>query len=105
MATIQQLLAILPNSRQNAIHAANIASQLGISDGGVEVEARTLIKAAIQNGHIIVSNTRAGYWLSSNKQEIQQYIYSLENRANETMRRAVGVKTAWNNANPNDQIP
>ena len=54
---------------------------------------------------MIVSNTRIGYWLSTNKLEIQEYITSLEDRARETSQRAQRLKQAWNSANPTNQIP
>ena len=52
MATIQQLLAILPQSKQNAIHAIDIAQRLGLPTGGNQVETRQLIREAIQQSHI-----------------------------------------------------
>jgi hypothetical protein len=61
--------------------------------------------AAIQAGYTIVSNTSIGYWLSSNKAEIQVCIDSLESRANDTFLRADELKNAWNTANPTNQIP
>ncbi len=105
MATVQQLLSILPNSRQTAIHAIDIARGLGLPITGNQVETRQLIREAIQAGHTIVSNTSVGYWLSSNKAEIQAYIDSLESRANDTFSRANELKNAWNSANPTNQIP
>jgi len=59
---------------------------------------------AIRARHTIVSNTSVGYWLSSNKAEIQVYIDSLESRANGTFLRANELKSAWNSANPTNQI-
>ena len=105
MATIQQLLAILPNSKQTAIHAEDIATRLGLLVTGNQVETRQLIREAIQAGNTIVSNTRIGYWLSSNKTEIQDYIDSLESRASDTLLRVDELKNAWNSANPTNQIP
>lgn len=105
MATIQQLLSILPNSKQTAIHAEDIAISLGLPTTGNQVETRQLIRESIQAGHTIVSNTRVGYWLSSNKAEIQDYIDSLESRANDTFLRANELKNAWNSKNPTNQIP
>ena len=104
MATIQQLLAILPNNRQTAIHARDIARQLGLPIGGNEVETRQLIRDAIRQGHFIVSSTRVGYWLSSNKNEVQRYISSLQNRADDTQQRANELRQAWNAINPNNVI-
>ncbi|KAA6327958.1 hypothetical protein EZS27_023096 [termite gut metagenome] len=104
MATINQLISILPHSKQSAIHAVDIARKLRLPTSGNQVEARLLIRDAIRNGHTIVSNTSAGYWLSSDKSEIKQYIKSLENRADDTEQRADELKQSWNAANPINQI-
>ena len=104
MATIQQLLTILSRSKQTAVHAEDIARQLGLPVSDNQVETRQLVREAIQAGNTIVSNTRVGYWLSSDKTEIQTYINSLENRANDTKLRADELRQAWNSANPNNII-
>jgi hypothetical protein len=104
MATIQQLLAILPNSKQTAIHAVDIATRLGLPTSENQVETRQLIRDAIREGHTIVSNTRVGYWLSSERSEIQEYIKSLESRANDTNLRAEELKQVWNFSNTDNQI-
>lgn len=104
MATIEQLLSILPHSKQSAIHAVNIAKKLGLPQEGNQVETRQLIREAIRNGRTIVSNTKVGYWLSSDKSEVQDYMNSLESRADDTMQRANELKQAWNTANPTNQI-
>ncbi len=105
MATIQQLLAILPNSKRTAIHASEIATKLGLPTTRNQVETRELIREAIEAGHTIVSNTKVGYWLSSNKVEVKNYIRSLEKRANDISLRADELKNAWNLSNTTNQIP
>lgn len=40
MATIKQLLGIIPFGKENAIHAEEIARLLGLPTGGNQVEAR-----------------------------------------------------------------
>ncbi|MDR0541350.1 MAG: hypothetical protein LBH19_03965 [Dysgonamonadaceae bacterium] len=100
MATIQQLLAILPNSMQTAILAEDITRLLSLQISEQQLEARQLIRAAIREGHVIVSNTWVGYWLSSDKSEVQEYITALENKAKDTLQRADELKQAWNLANP-----
>jgi len=103
-ADIVRLIAILPNSKAHAIHDPDIAARLNLPTGGNQVEARTLIRYAIQNGHFILSNTRIGYWISNSKQEIQEYIDSLQSRADDTSLRSDELKAAWNLQNPNNQI-
>ena len=105
MATINQLLNVIPYGKENAIHAEDIARQLQLPTGGNQVEARGLIRDAIQNGHIILSTPTSGYWRSNDKQEVQNYIQSLNERAQEISDRSAAIKRAWNNANPQNLIP
>ena len=109
MATIQQLLAVLPNGmpmhKRDRKHAKDIARALQLPTGGNQVATRQLIRDAIQQGYIIASSPNTGYWLSSNQAEVQNCITSLNNRAMDTYLRAQELKNAWNTANPNNQIP
>ena len=105
MATVAQLLAILPHSKSQAIHARDIARILNLPIGGNEVETRNLIRDAILQGNVILITHKNGYWLSSNKQEIMRCIASLTNRANEIADRSDALRDAWNNANPQNLIP
>ena len=104
MTDVQNLISILPNHRSNAIHALEIAQQLGFPTGGNQVETRALIRYAIQQGHTIISNTRIGYWISNDANEIQSYIDSLQSRADDTALRSDEIRDAWNQRNPNSQI-
>ncbi len=101
---INQLIGIIPSGKQNAIHAIVIARRLNYPTGGNQVETRGLIRYAIQNGHIILSNTRVGYWVSQSKIEIETYIQSLQSRADDTYRRSEELKNTWNFLNPNNTI-
>ena len=101
---INQLIGIIPSGKQNAIHAIEIARRLNYPTGGNQVETRGLIRYAIQNGHIILSNTRVGYWVSQSKIEIETYIQSLQSRADDTYRRSEELKNTWNILNPNYTI-
>ena len=104
MATISQLLGIIPFGKANAIHAEEIARLLNLPTGGNQVEARGLIREAIQGGNIILSTPSSGYWRSNDKQEVQNYITSLNERAQEISDRSLAIKQAWNNANPQNPI-
>ena len=101
---INQLIRIVPSGKQNAIHAIEIARRLNYPTGGNQVETRGLIRYAIQNDHIILSNTRVGYWVSQSKIEIETYIQSLQSRADDTYRRSEELKNTWNFLNPNNTI-
>lgn len=104
---INNLLAIIPVGRNNAITARVIAQGLGCPVGGNQVRTRQLIGFAIDNGSIILSSSARrpkGYWISNDVNEVRQYIHSLRNRANEINDRANNLRTGWNNSNPNNQI-
>ena len=103
-ADITRLISLLPTSKTNAIHAYDIAQQLGLPTDRNQVEARALIRFAIQNGHYILSNTRVGYWVSNNKTEIQKYINSLRSRASDTLQRSDELRNSWNANNPSNTI-
>lgn len=105
MATIPQLLAAIPYGKSNAIHAKALAQQLGLPVGGNEVETRQLIREAISQGHIILSIPAIGYWRSNDRQEVLEYINSLQERADEIYDRSDAIKNAWNAANPTNAIP
>lgn len=102
---VQRLLGIIPFGKQHSIHAKDIARALNYPTGGNQVETRSLIRFAIQQGHIIISSPKKGYWRSNNKQEVSNYISALVNRAANINTRSMEVKTAWNQANQNNQIP
>lgn len=104
MATVQQLLRIIPLGKQNAIHAEDIARQLNLPTDGNQVETRGLIREAIMAGYIILSIPVLGYWRSNDKREVQNYISSLDERAQEISNRSAAIKRAWNNTNPQNPI-
>lgn len=102
---LQRLLNIVPFGRENAMHAEDIANSMGYPTGGNQVETRALIRYAIQQGYIIVSTSRDGYWRSNVKQDVIDCTNSLINRADEINDRCNELKNAWNQANPNNIIP
>jgi hypothetical protein len=55
-------------------------------------------------GHIILSIPALGYWRSNDKREVQNYISSLDERAQEISDRSAAIKRAWNNTNPQNPI-
>jgi hypothetical protein len=104
LADVTKLLKILPTNKTNAIHAFDIATKLNLPTDGNQVETRALIRFAIQSGYLIVSNTRDGYWISNDKQEVWEYIKSLQSRADDTTLRSDELRTAWNKQNPHNPI-
>lgn len=105
MATIQQLMSIIPNGKNQALKARQIAQQLRLRVGGNEVETRNLIRDAIRQGNVIISTPKNGFWQSNNRNEVESCINSLNNRAQEIKNRSDAIKNAWNRANPNNLIP
>ncbi|WP_294599872.1 hypothetical protein [uncultured Rikenella sp.] len=104
MAPINDLLRVIPLGKQNAIHAEDIARLLNLPTGGNQVEARGLIREAILQGNIILSIPKVGYWRSNSKTEVETYITSLNERAQEINERSIAIKQAWNSANPQNVI-
>lgn len=105
MATIQQLLNIIPHSKSTAMHADAIAIALGLPTSGTCEATRALIREANIQGHFIVNTIDDGFWLTSNKQEILDYLDTLSNRIKGTQDRINAIKSHWNTYNPNNIIP
>lgn len=101
---VQHLLEIIPFGKKNAVHAIDIAKELGYECGGNQVETRQLIRYAIRKGHIILSTSKNGYWCSNSKQEIENCIKGLRNRAEDINKRSIELKENWNKNNPNNLI-
>ena len=101
---VQHLLEIIHFGKKNAVHAIDIAKTLGYECGGNQVETRQLIRYAIQKGHIILSTPKSGYWRSNSKQEIENCIKDLRNRAEDINKRSIELLKNWNKNNPNNLI-
>lgn len=104
MVTIQQLLNVIPTDRQHAIHANQIAQALGLSTSGTCETTRALIREANMQGYFIVNTVDEGFWLTSDKQEIVEYLDSLLSRIIGTQERINAIKTHWNSTNPQNLI-
>tara|TARA_B100001989_G_C24335631_1_gene362328 strand:+ start:266 stop:577 length:312 start_codon:yes stop_codon:yes gene_type:complete len=98
--TIAQLVAFLQTGKRNAITAREIAEHFNISDGGVEVQTRDVIRMAIENGELIAS-TNQGFFLIENEEEYEEYIDSLESRRDEIANRITNLRNNWNNRGNN----
>ena len=105
MATVNQLFQYLRTnnnvSRQNPITARDLANHFGISDGGVEVEIRNVIRNAIKQGHLIGSCNR-GFYLINSLPEVEHNLNSLRSRAKNILVRRRNILNSWNNR-PNQQ--
>lgn len=101
---LQRLLDIIPFGKENAIHAKDIARSLGYPTWGNQVQTRQLIRYAIQQGYVILSTPKNGYWRSTNIEEVNKCINDLRNRANDIIARSEEIENAWNNTNQNSLI-
>jgi len=103
MPTIQQLIQYLRAHNHigsaNAVTAGHLANHFGISDGGVQVEMRNVIRDAIANGELIGSHSR-GFYLIDNLAEVDENLDSLQSRAENILTRRRNTLTNWNNQNP-----
>ena len=107
MANVNQLIQYLRNNnfigRQNSITARNLALHFNVSDGGVEVEIRNVIREAIDQNHLIGSCIR-GFYLINSLEEIEHNLNSLRSRAEKILLRRRNILNNWNNL-PNQQNP
>ena len=105
MATVNQLIQYLTANnnigRQNPITAGNLAIHFGISDGGVQVEMRNVIRNAIKQGHLIGSCNR-GFYLINSLPEVEHNLNSLRSRAKNILVRRRNILKSWNDR-PNQQ--
>ncbi len=107
MPEIHELILYLNNNghigRENSITATELAVFFGISDRGVEVEMRDVIRNAINRGNLIGSCNR-GFYIIRNLTEIEENLNSLQSRAESILNRRQSMRNGWNNL-PNQQNP
>ncbi|PKP44286.1 MAG: hypothetical protein CVT95_11175 [Bacteroidetes bacterium HGW-Bacteroidetes-12] len=94
--SISQIVAFLQTGKHNAITAREIAEHFNISDGGVEVAIRDVIRGAIGNGELIGS-TNQGFFLIADESDYLEYIRSLESRRDEIGNRINHLTNNWTN--------
>ncbi len=96
MPTQHQLIRFLKRGSNNSITAREIALHFGISDGGVEVPIRDVIRQAIGDGQLIGSNNR-GFFLIDSEEEYNTYLESLQNRQRGIGKRIRNLRQNWRN--------
>lgn len=105
MPTVNDLITFLNTNNhigsQNAITARNLALHFNVSDGGVEVEIRDIIREAINQGNLIGSHNR-GFYLISCIDEVEHNLNSLRSRAENIIDRRRNILNTWNTNNPQD---
>ncbi len=106
MVTIQDLIDFLTSNnnvgKANPITATDLANHFGISDGGVEVEMRNIIRDAIANNKLIGSNSK-GFYLIGTLSELEENLDSLQSRAENILQRRRNMMNTWNNQNHSNQ--
>ena len=90
---IKDLIELLEHHQP--IHAIEIAQKLDLPQGGNQVETRNLIRDAISQGHIIISNTRTGYKIAESQEEFDEHIESLKGRISGLENRIKSLIEAW----------
>jgi hypothetical protein len=106
MPTVQQLIQYLRTNNHigsgSPITAGDLARHFGISDGGVEVEMRDVIRDAISQHELIGSHSR-GFYLIGTLAELEENLDSLQSRAENILLRRRNMMTSWNNQNAANQ--
>lgn len=106
MATVAQLINYLRVNNHigsgSPITAGDLARHFGISDGGVEVEMRDVIRDAITNNELIGSHSR-GFYLIGTLTELEENLDSLQSRAENILLRRRNMMTNWNNQSQTNQ--
>lgn len=90
------LLQTLPLTKQQAINASDLANALGYNPAPNQEKLRALIRFAINTGELIGSSNK-GYWRISDRQELEEVLDSLEQRAQGTCDRRNNLIDNWNN--------
>lgn len=82
---------LLPIGKENAITTQEL---MRISGCGSSRELRQRIALERERGAIICSGSGRGYWKPKNRQEIQEFIKTMDARAWNTLKAAKGAKKA-----------
>lgn len=108
MATVAQLINYLRANNHigsgSPITAGVLARHFGISDGGVEVEMRDVIREGIANNELIGSHSR-GFYLIGTLTELEENLDSLQSRAENILLRRRNMMNSWNNQNQTNKTP
>ena len=106
MPTVQQLINYLRANNHigsaSPITAEDLATHFGISDGGVQVEMRDVIRDAISQNELIGSHNR-GFYIIGTLAELEDNLDSLQSRAENILLRRRNMRISWNNQNAINQ--
>lgn len=85
------IMDMLPFGRENAISTAELVKLIGCKSGR---ELQERIAKERSAGAIICSGSGRGYWRPQNRQEIVNFVRTMEARAKNTLAAASGAKKA-----------
>jgi hypothetical protein len=96
-ARTQKIQKILENHRgkSNQISAGEIGQQIGIDEDATHVQVRGLILQTIEKFHLPAAASSRGYYLISNKKELEEYLGGIDGRIQEMERRKALVQDAF----------
>ena len=86
-----QIADILPVGKENAVTTAELVKLIGCKSARELQEKIALERNA---GAIICSGSGRGYWRPQNRQEIVEFVRTMESRAKNTLAAASGAKEA-----------
>ena len=95
LPTRRQLMRYLNRGRNNPLTAREIAEHFNISDGGIEVPVRNVIREAIEDGELIGSHSR-GFYIIDDAEDFRRYVRSLESRRTKIGNRITNLRRNWN---------
>jgi hypothetical protein len=96
-ARTQKIKIILENhqGKNNQISAGEIGRQIGIDEDATHVQVRGLILQAIEQFKLPVAGGSRGYYLISNKKELDDYFRGIDGRIQEMEKRKALVRDAF----------
>ena len=102
----QALLETLGHGRTSAIRAEDLARMLGYPTTGNQVQLRGLIKECIEVDNDLIGSSTInppGFFIISEKEELEDYANSLESRARSDNQRRTALIETWNSTYPENQ--
>ena len=94
---LQMIKEILENhqGKNNQISAGEIGRQIGIDEDATHVQTRGLILETIEQLKLPVAGGNRGYYLISNREELDEYLNGIDGRIQEMTKRKNLVQNAF----------
>jgi hypothetical protein len=81
--------------KANQISAGKIAEMLNLKQEDTHIAPRTLILEAIKKFNVPVAGSSKGYYLITDKEELEEYMHSIDGRIKKMKERKSTVKKAF----------